>query len=35
VPLTVGSGESAETIWVPQAMVDMMRRARASMPSGR
>ena len=31
VPLTVGSGESAETVWVPATMVAMVRRARASM----
>jgi hypothetical protein len=29
VPMTIGSGESQETVWVPQAMVDMIRRARA------
>jgi hypothetical protein len=28
VPLTIGSGQTQETIWVPAAMVDMMRRAR-------
>ena len=28
VPLTIGSGESQETVWVPQSMVDMFRRAR-------
>ena len=33
VPLTVGSGETAETVWVPQAMVDMVRRARSSAPA--
>jgi hypothetical protein len=30
VPLTIGSGESQETVWVPQAMVDMVRRARSA-----
>jgi hypothetical protein len=29
VPMTIGSGENQETVWVPQAMVDMIRRARA------
>ena len=29
--LTIGSGKSAETAWVPQAMVDMVRRARFTM----
>jgi hypothetical protein len=32
VPLTIGSGESAEIVWVPQAMLTMMRNARSSMP---
>jgi len=31
VPLTIGSGESAETVWVPATMVQMVRRARSSM----
>ncbi|NKE46570.1 hypothetical protein HB662_17445 [Roseomonas frigidaquae] len=30
VPLTIGSGESQQTVYVPEAMVDMMRRARGS-----
>jgi hypothetical protein len=30
VPLTIGSGESQETVWVPAAMVDMVRRARGT-----
>jgi hypothetical protein len=30
VPLTIGSGETQETVWVPAAMVDMVRRARNS-----
>jgi hypothetical protein len=29
VPMTIGSGESQETVWVPQTMVDMIRRARS------
>lgn len=33
VPLTVGSGETAETVWVPRAMVEMVRRARATAPA--
>ncbi len=33
VPLTIGSGEGAETVWVPAAMVAMMRQARQSMPA--
>lgn len=28
VPLTIGSGESQETVWVPASMLDMVRRAR-------
>jgi hypothetical protein len=32
VPLTFGSGESAETIWVPAAMVQMFRIARGGRP---
>jgi hypothetical protein len=32
VPLTIGSGESTETVWVPRAMVDMVRRARSTTP---
>lgn len=32
VPLTIGSGESAETVWVPARMVTMLRDARAGMP---
>jgi hypothetical protein len=35
VPLTVGSGENSQTVYVPAAMVDMVRNARASMPAGR
>jgi hypothetical protein len=30
VPLTIGSGESQETVWVPAAMLDMVRRARGT-----
>jgi hypothetical protein len=30
VPLTIGSGESTETVWVPAAMMDMVRRARGA-----
>lgn len=30
VPLTIGSGESVETVWVPRAMVDMFRNARST-----
>jgi hypothetical protein len=30
VPLTIGSGESQETVWVPSTMLDMVRRARTS-----
>ncbi|WP_372621265.1 hypothetical protein [Falsiroseomonas sp.] len=33
VPLTIGAGEAQEIIWVPATMVDMMRRARAGMPT--
>ncbi len=33
VPLTIGSGESVETVCVPAAMIAMMRRARGSMPA--
>ena len=35
VPLTIGSGESMEQIYVPRAMIDMLRNARATMPAGR
>ena len=31
VPLTIGSGESQETVWVPSMMLEMIRRARAGM----
>ncbi len=31
VPLTIGTGEGAETVWVPAAMVAMMRQARQNM----
>jgi len=31
VPLTVGQGESQQTVWVPAAMVDMIRNARSRM----
>jgi hypothetical protein len=30
VPLTIGSGETQETVWVPAGMVDMIRRARGT-----
>ncbi len=30
VPLTIGSGESQETVWVRSSMVDMVRRARGT-----
>jgi hypothetical protein len=30
VPLTIGSGETQETVWVPAGMLDMVRRARTS-----
>jgi hypothetical protein len=33
VPLSIGSGETAETIWVPAAMMQMVRDARARMPA--
>lgn len=33
VPLVVGTGENAMTVYVPAAMLDMMRRARAAMPA--
>jgi hypothetical protein len=33
VPLSIGSGENSETIWVPAMMRDMIRRARQSMPA--
>ena len=32
VPLTVGSGETQETVWVPTAMVETFRRARSTAP---
>lgn len=32
IPLTIGSGESQETVWVPLAMADMFRHARAGTP---
>jgi hypothetical protein len=33
VPLVIGSGESNEVIYVRPAMIEMLRRARASMPA--
>lgn len=33
VPLTIGNGEDQETVWVPAAMLEMMRRARGNMPA--
>lgn len=30
VPLTIGSGEAAQTVYVPAAMLEMMRRARTA-----
>jgi len=33
IPMTIGSGESQETIWVPAAMLEMVRRARAGVPA--
>jgi len=33
VPLTVGSGESVQIIWVPAAMMAMIQSARQSMPA--
>lgn len=33
VPLTIGSGESAETVWVPAMMATALRQARQSMPA--
>ncbi len=33
VPMIIGSGESNEVIYVRPAMVEMLRRARASMPA--
>jgi|JI8StandDraft_2_1071088.scaffolds.fasta_scaffold332377_1 hypothetical protein len=33
VPLQIGSGESQEIVWVPRAMIEMMRNARRGMPS--
>jgi hypothetical protein len=32
VPLTIGSGESQQIVYVPRAMVEMMGRARAATP---
>jgi hypothetical protein len=29
IPLTVGSGETQEIVWVPSTMLEMIRRARA------
>lgn len=31
VPLQIGSGESQEIVWVPRAMIEMMRAARTRM----
>lgn len=33
VPVSVGMGENAMTIYVPASMVDQMRRARAAAPA--
>ncbi len=33
VPLIIGSGENASTIYVPAAMMAMVARARAAMPA--
>jgi hypothetical protein len=30
VPLTIGTGESTETVYVPAGMADMVRRARGA-----
>jgi len=35
VPLSIGSGENSEIIWVPAAMQEMLRRARAAAPTPR
>lgn len=33
IPVTIGTGESVETLWVPAAMLEMMRNARRAMPA--
>ncbi len=31
IPMTIGSGESQETVWVPAVMLETLRRAQANM----
>ncbi len=35
VPLTIGSGENSQTVYVPARMVDMVRNARGNMTTVR